>query len=66
MKVDELIAALQDLDGDTEIYFTSCCYPTTKWFEIKADYDGDMVLEGYAGSYVAGDPDTSPFVRRSV
>lgn len=61
MKVKDLIARLQELDPGAELWFTSCCYPTTKHFEIKREYDqpGDnLVIDGYRGSYVAGDPDS--------
>lgn len=60
MKAKDLIAQLQQMDPDAEVYFTSCCYPETKWFELNGA-GGEVRLEGYQGSYVAGDPEVDPW-----
>ena len=57
MKASELIATLSALPPDTEIFFGSCCFPTTKWFYLDEE---DNTLEGFRGSYTAGDPDQLP------
>lgn len=59
MKVSELVDKLGKLDPDAEVMFSSCCYPSTKWFEL--DVYGDAVtLKGYEGSWVNGDPGNNP------
>lgn len=60
MKARELVAELQKVDGDAEVYIHSCCFPETKWIDVGTD-DGEVHLAGYQGSYVAGDPETSPW-----
>lgn len=56
MKKDDIVKMLGEIEGNPEIWFWSCCYPMTKWFEIDDD-----TLVGYEGSYVDGDPEESPY-----
>ena len=61
MKVAELITELQRFDPNSEAYFTSCCFPVTRWFRLVAISDDELEIEGFSGSYIVGGPDESPW-----